>query len=250
VPPRRVVVSLNAGHFARPDLFWERSVRYGFLDRAELAEVLDTARKLGDRTVLAPHRDDGLPPSLRSLLYSVRFPSLYFNALQKGGVFLRLWGNQARLAESLAARGQYFFGTEPGSSAVAAEGTLERFAPLPVQDHYFARMLELLADRGIPADFIAMPLNRSTHARVLADVERDFGAYLAVYAARFDNFSVVGAVMPYWPDRYFGDEFAHLNPPGAALFSAGLGACLRARLAGQAGDCRIGSPAELAAQTP
>ena len=251
VPPRRVVVSLNAGHFVKPDLFWERSVRFGFLDRAELAEVLRTAQALGDRSVLAPRHDDGLPPLLRGFLYAIRFPSLYFNGLLKGGGFLRLWQNQASLEAGLAARGQYFFGTDPGSSAVAAEGGLKGFVPLPVQDHYFSRMLTVLAARDIPVDFIAMPLNRSTHARVLASVERDYAAYLDGYAARFGHFSVVGTVMPDWPDRFFGDAFAHLNPPGAALYSAGFGACLRARLDGQATSCAIGwTGGDLASAAP
>lgn len=240
VLPRRVIISLNAGHFVQPDLFWERSVRFGFLDRAELTDVLRTAQRLGDRSVLAPYHDDGLTPLLRANLYAMRFPSLYFNGVLKGGVFLRLWRNQATLRAGLASRGQYFFGTDPGSSAVAAEGGLERFVPLPVQDYYFARMLVRLAAKDIPVDFIAMPLNRSTHAQVLPAVERDYGAYLAGYAARFSNFTVVGKVMPDWPDRFFGDAFAHLNPGGAALYSAGLGVCLRARLDGRTGDCEIG----------
>ena len=82
-------------------------------------------------------------------------------------------------------------------------------------------------------------------------MERDYGAYLGGYAARFGNFTIVGKVMPEWPDRYFGDAFAHLNPGGAALYSAGFGACLRARLDGRAGDCEIGwSAAKLASQAP
>jgi hypothetical protein len=53
-----------------------------------------------------------------------------------------------------------------------------------------------------------------------------------------------------WPDWFFGDAFAHLNPTGAAIYSAGFGACLRGRLqgqglggdgfAGQAPGCDIG----------
>ena len=31
IPPRLVIISLDPGHFVHPDLFWERSVRYGFL---------------------------------------------------------------------------------------------------------------------------------------------------------------------------------------------------------------------------
>jgi hypothetical protein len=56
-------------------------------------------------------------------------------------------------------------------------------------------------------------------------------AYLAGYAARYPNFHIVGPLTPAWDHGWFGDEFAHLNPAGAALFSARFGDCLRARLA-------------------
>ena len=42
---------------------------------------------------------------------------------------------------------------------------MRAFRPLPVLDRYFDRMLALLAARGIPTDFIAMPMNRSHPGR-------------------------------------------------------------------------------------
>ena len=38
----------------------------------------------------------------------------------------------------------------------------------------------------------------------------------------------MGDVMPAWPDAYFGDGFAHLNPGSAISFSDTLGRCLDA----------------------
>jgi hypothetical protein len=239
-PPRRVVISLDAGHFVLPDLFWERTVRFGFLDRAELDEVLRTAERLGDATIIAPRHPDGLPWRVRALLYSIDFPTVQFASLLKGGLLLRWVENRAALRAGIAARGQYFFGTAAGSDAVAAEGNLRAFVPLPVQDHYFRRMLALLAVRGIAVDFVAMPLNRTTARQVRPAVARDFTAYLADFTTLYQNFSVVGTVLPDWPDRYFGDEFAHLNPDGAALFSRRFAACLHARLAGSDVGCAGG----------
>jgi hypothetical protein len=54
-------------------------------------------------------------------------------------------------------RGQYFFGTAPGSDVVGMEGELDRFAPLPVLDWYFNRALALLAARGIDVEFGSCP---------------------------------------------------------------------------------------------
>lgn len=238
VPPRRVVISLDAAHFTQPDLFWERSVRFGFLNTADLSALQRAESQANDTSFAAPQRPDGLPASLRARLYAWRFPPLYFNSLLRGGVLLRWWSNRRAYTAVLAARGQYFFGRDAGSSTIAVEGHMQAFRPLPVLDRYFDRMLALLATRDIPADFVAMPMNRTTRASVRPDVRAAFTRYLAGYAARYPGFHVVGPVMPAWPDRYFGDAFSHLNPRGATRLSAAFGRCLRRRLAGKpAGGC-------------
>ena len=231
VPPRRVVISLDAAHFAETDLFWERSVKYGFVGPADLALLRRWSRETGDDSLETPKVPDGLPAALRGWLYTWRFPALYFGSLAKGGGFLRLWENRAAFAAALAARGQSFFGRDDGSSTVAVEGHMTAFVPLPVLDRYFDRMLALLAARGIPVDFVAMPMNQATGRVVLPAVRAGFAAYLARYEARYHGFHVVGPAMPAWPDRYFGDGFSHLNPRGAALLSARFGQCLQGRLA-------------------
>ncbi len=222
-PPRRVIVSFEAGHFTRPDLLWERSVGFGFLRAAAVARLRRVSARLGDWSVYAVRRPDGLRPRVRAALYSVRFPSLYFAALARAGLFLRWWENRSRLAAVLAARGQYFFGTAPGSTVVAMDGTLRRFRPLPVLDWYFNRLLRLAAARGIPVDFVAMPMNTATWRAVRPEVRAGFAAYLAGYAARYPNLRIIGPVMPHWPDRFFGDGFSHLNPAGARRYSAAFG---------------------------
>jgi hypothetical protein len=221
-PPRRVIVSLDAAHFTEPDLFWERSVRFGFVDAEELTDLRQVSRQLNDPSIYDAQRTDGLPAPVRSVLYTVRFPSLYFNSLAKGGIFLRWWNNREALASSLAARGQYFFGTDDGSSVVAAEGHLRSFVPLPVLDHYFDRMLASLAAHNIPVDFVAMPMNQATWLAVRPEVRTMFAAYLAAHATRYANFRVIGEVMPHWPNRWFGDGYSHLNPAGARRLSTEL----------------------------
>lgn len=238
LPPKRVIISLDAGHFASPDLFWERSVKYGWVGPDDLAELRQVARQTGDQSLAEPKRPDGIPAALRARLYAWHFPPFYFNSLLHGGIFLRLWVNRQTYADALAARGQYFFGQAQGSSSVAAEGRMTGFQPLPVLDVYFNRMLALLAARGIPADFVAMPMNQATRQAVRPAVRAGFAGYLAQYQARYPNFHVVGPEMPAWPDRYFGDEFSHLNPQGVALLSTRLGPCLAGLLShSAAADC-------------
>jgi hypothetical protein len=231
VRPRRVLISLSVIDFMQPDLFWERSVRFGFLNAAELSDFTRVAHALGDWPVFRGQQSDGLPDRLRGRLYDLRFPPLYFNSLLKGGVFLRWWQNTRSLQAALDERGHYYFGTDAGSSIVAVDAHLPVFQPLAVLDWYFDRLLALLAERNIPVDFISMPLNHATAQQVRPEFRDAFHAYLASYEARYPGFHVVGPVMADWPDRWFGDGFSHLNPGGAARFSAILGRCLAERMA-------------------
>jgi hypothetical protein len=224
--PKRVILSLDAVHFTEPDLFWERTARFGFVDAGEIATLREVSHALNDVSVYELRHTDGLPSWLRDAMVRVRFPSLYFTSLVKGGVLLRWPRNRANLAASLASRGQYFFGTAAGSDTVAAEGHLLEFKPLPVLEWYFNRVLEQLDAQGIPAVFIAVPMNDAT-AREIAPAARDgFRSWLAGYEARYPRFHVAGDVMPHWPNALFGDGFAHLNREGATRFSIGLERCM------------------------
>ncbi len=226
-PPKQIILSLDAVHFTHPDLFWERTVRFGFVNAKDIEALRQVSQALGDVSVYEIRHTDGLPSRLRDAMYRVQFPPLYFASLVKGGVFIRWFRNQETLDSGLAARGQYFFGTAAGSDIVAADGHLREFRPLPVLDWYFNRVLEHLAAHGIPAVFIAMPMNDATARMVDPAVAASFRNWLAGYEARYPGFRVVGQAMPHWPNRYFGDGFAHLNPAGANSFSSGLGFCFK-----------------------
>ena len=43
-PPRLVIISLDPGHFSRPDMFWERSVRFGVVTGADIAALREASR--------------------------------------------------------------------------------------------------------------------------------------------------------------------------------------------------------------
>ncbi len=217
--PKLVVLSLDAVHFSRPDLFWERTMRFGFLNAAELADLRDTSAAMRDPSVYEERHTDGIPSRLRDGLYLAHFPPYYFASLIEGRLVWRWPHNREGLAASLAARGQYYFGTASGSSVVAADGTLAAFRPLPVLDRYFDRILALLAERGIPSVFVAMPMNETTARAVRPAVRDAFAAWLAAYEARYPSFHVAGPVLRAWPDQWFGDGFSHLNPSGAERFS-------------------------------
>ncbi len=183
-PPRRVIVSFNAVHFTEPDLFWERSVHFGFVRDTDPSRFAKPAsEQLNDPSVYDLRRDE-LTPNAESALYTAHFPSFYFNSLVKSGGIASLAKSPDLGGHHRRAR-QYYFGVDAGSGIVAAEGHLETFAPLPVLDHYFDRLLALLAERRTPVDFVAMPMNEATSQSLRPEIREQFAAYLAGYAARY-----------------------------------------------------------------
>jgi hypothetical protein len=220
--PVLAIVSFDPGHFTHSDLFWDRSVRFGALSAPDIAALRAASRQTGDESVYRTGSAAGLPPIIRDWLYEIRFPPLYFSSLVHGGIVLRWPRNRQTLETTLAERGHYYFGTDPGSDAVAVDGHMDRFDPLPILDHYFDRLLTMLDQNGIETLFIAMPTNEATWRQVNPVMRDQFAAYLAGYERRYKHFRVASEITPHWPDRYFGDRFCHLNPGGAERFSARL----------------------------
>jgi hypothetical protein len=227
-PPRRLILSFDPGHFVRPDLFWERSVRFGFISAADIAALRATSAALEDPSVYEERHRDGIPSRLRDWLQAVRFPPYYFASLSHGGLFLRWRQNLVVQQTGIAARGHYGFGQDAGSDYVAIEGHLQAFQPLPVLDHYFNALLRLAEQSGVEVLFVAMPVNDATWQSVRPEVREAFTAYLTAYQDRYRHFHLMGEVMPHWPNRYFGDQFCHMNTEGARRFSQELSQRLHA----------------------
>jgi len=108
-PPRLVIISLDPAHFTRPDLFWDRSVRFGFLSAPDITSLREASRQTGDDSVYEQHHSNGLPSLLRDWLYEIRFPPLYFSSLVHGGGFLRWARNQQTLDATFVRTGALLF---------------------------------------------------------------------------------------------------------------------------------------------
>jgi hypothetical protein len=229
-PPSRLILSFDPGHFSRPDLFWERSVRFGFLSASDIAELRRVSIATGDMSVYEERHADRMPSRLRDWLYLAHFPVYDFASLMHGAGFLRWPRNQRMLDETLARRGQYSFGTAPTSHEVAVEGHLDGFTPLPVLDHYFHAILDLADQHGMQMLFLPMPINQATYDRVDPALRLGFAAYLHAYEDRYARFQVADDIMPHRPDASFGDQFCHMNPPAAERFSDELSQRLLATL--------------------
>jgi hypothetical protein len=226
-PPSRVVLALEPMNFQDVSEFlWRNDARFGFIGFAELEAIRHTADRLGDPAFEQANTGDGLRGLPRDLLYALHFPPLYFSALVQARGFGRYRINQARFAAVRRSRGFVPYASPQADDLVAEVAALDRFAPIALQDYYLGRMLELLRDRGVAVELLTLPITEATGQRLKPEIRAQFAAYLAGFAARYANVHVLGPVLPVWPDRLFSDR-NHLNPEGAAAYSARFDACLR-----------------------
>ncbi len=84
-----MILSFDAGHFSRPDLFWERSVRFDLLSAEDIAELRRVSRETGDPSVYEERHADVIPSRVRDWLRLAHFPTYDFGSLLHGGIFLR-----------------------------------------------------------------------------------------------------------------------------------------------------------------
>jgi hypothetical protein len=238
--PRAVVISLTPPHFMITDMFWDRGVKFGLIDRTTLEQIRSRSRQFDDRIVWAgislTFDDLGPlfgPPSvgdvearLKIALYSSRFPSFYYSSLVAGGLFLRENNKEHIYRGIRQSLGYHSFGTLNGSRALAPETGFPAFHPAPSMESYFSDTIALFQAKNIPVYFIACPLNEVSAASLHPGYADDFVAYMKTYDTRYSNFHRLGDPFPIMPWTAFGDP-NHLNLQGALLFSDRVAALLR-----------------------
>ncbi len=241
--PRAILISLAPFRFITDASFWENSVRFGLLDPATVDEIWHRSRQYPDDLVLGTvgydHLDDpsrsplfgpktwgDVEARLKKNLYAIRFPSVYFAALESGAINQRQAFNLATYHDVLKARGHKLLWMADGSHALSAETRASSFAPSPLLDSYWAETLDLFQQKNIPVYFIACPLNEESAAALHPGFADEFDAYLRGYEKSHANFHVLGGTFKTRPWTDFGGD-GHLNGKGAKAFSGDVAALLR-----------------------
>lgn len=213
---------------------WQNAVRYGMLGATELGEIRSTAAAIGDPTYLEVKTREGLTGLQRDIVYQMRVPSIYFNSLVEGRVFLRAQQNEAKFREVRAARGYPNYGAGGGGLPGAA---IDAFQPLPLQQRYLEDTVAMFGKAGVPVHFLITPLSRERFGPAGQQPLDDYLAFLRRIEARHPNFRLLQDRVPLWPKAMFVDG-AHLTKAGAETFTDLLARCMAARSTKDAAPAR------------
>jgi len=226
-PPRAIFLSLSPYHLTRCDVFWQRTVKFKFLDLGDFLEVLSLARELDDYPFddfradpLDPPVSNGLMPleiyKDFTLLY-LDFLYYYQADLYAGRLFSRLEGNRRVLEEMGAGRGRRTVEMTPANEPINHEARLDRFQESPLLTLYLHRFLDRCRRDGIRVVYETAPFNDPSLQALAPAWREGFRQYLDRLGDRYPEFRFVREI-PGYPDGLFADE-SHLNDRGAARYT-------------------------------
>jgi hypothetical protein len=200
-----VLISFSPANLMRIDnlahVFWGRSAQFGYFSLGELNEIRRRSRGLNDETLFGPESPADLDAFLKSLFYTIKFPSYYVPALLDAGFENRSVENQKIFDLVLSDRGHGYFGQAKGATTPDAEVGLQSFAPQKIIDEYFNQTLALLNARNIPVYFVAMPHNVASTQLYSPDMNKGFDDYINSYVSRYPHFHILGDLFLSWPSQ-------------------------------------------------
>lgn len=219
--PSRVLVAFSPNQLRDLTWFWSRGVQMGAVDGPALAEIAANAKVLGDPQLYKGGFGAEPPPAIKNWTYLHAFPVYDFSSIlgTLAGRQDRRAMNEAIYRQVLADRGQ---GQAPSGStcptAVSPEARDARFAPSPLIDRYYRRLLALVSASGARAVIAPLPYSASSMAEQSAAYRSDYEKYLAGVVRGLPQVSASAPYFVAFPDCSFVDEM-HMNGQGAASFS-------------------------------
>ncbi len=201
-------------------MFWERSVRFGVVTGADIVGLREASRQTGDPSVYDSDHVDGLPlAGTRLALPEALSAAVFFQSgcmpacCFAGGATSASWPRPCLPAGIIT--------SEPTPARARSRSTATSTRSAPCRSWIITLTGCWRCSTAMASSLASSPC-RSTKrhgARSIRRCATAFAAYLAGYERRYRRFHVASDIMPHWPDRFFGDQFCHLNPAGAERFS-------------------------------
>ena len=216
--PLGFILSLSIEHLTHAECFWERAVRFDYLHREEIEEVVESERRLHDPEIMGTTETERTYNRFLQLLLPLRFPSFLYPEIRSSSFGSRKKENEERFRVAIASGGSVSYGRRAASLDLDKEAALTGFQPSPVLDFYLGKTLDLLADNRLPVYFVAGPVNEVSRRVYRPSMVEEFSRYFRQVQVRHPNLQLLGSLMTVRPADQFTD-CAHLNDPAADRWS-------------------------------
>jgi len=209
--PDSIFLSISPRFFCEILCFWDNAVRNEFIDYNDFKEISENSKNLDD-TVLGNFID------LKFLLYQIKYIAFYQADIYANRICFAKKTNLQMIDWMQNNKGQRFHPNLLNSSSeLNYETKYQNFKPSPLLDSYFDKIFELCRKNNIALIFFAMPMNKSSFAKLNLDFKNQYSFYIEKYSSKYPEFLISDSLY-FYEDTYFGDN-SHLNPKGKQIFT-------------------------------
>lgn len=208
-PPKILILSYMSLHYMQEDTFWERAIKFDYLDFGEFVEIMENARSLGQYKIFG--NDSKQCKWHYFFTYKINprnFLAEIYNTLQEWTLYYSRYKNNKHIMDSLAQNGGHFFyGRAKESKELNEEAKLKGFTLNPLYDLYLRKIMDLAKAHNIIVFHYQMPFNQSSFEALDLGFVREYNAFLD---SMQDKYGII-SLNHIWalPNSDFGDS-SHL----------------------------------------
>jgi len=197
VPPHKILLSYAPFHLEGIEAYWQRTVKFSFLNDADYREIRDIAISINDSKTLGYEHS----------YLDYKYPQIYFMNVLNGIIHMRWRKNNEVYKEFTHSKGHYFFGRKPSSSELNADINKENFKPNKLIDLYLKNLLTLANNNNITIYWYTMPINKSSFDQTTKNFIDQFDNYIGKLSKEYNIIQLNN--LNYMADENFGD-YNHL----------------------------------------
>jgi len=219
---KKIIVSYASFHLESTDTFFERTVKFKFLNIPDLKEIFSlsfsTNQKFWDETSLHYQgMGDKASAIIKAGLTYANFPFYYKPELSNLSPINRYKTNVEVYKEITASKGHFNFGTAEFSDGLSKEADRPEFVLNKVCASYLEKTFQLAHENNIQVLYKTAPCNTTSFNRLQKKYLSEYNNYFRELKQKFPNVLFDETLFPY-NDSLFGDP-SHLNKRGCIAFS-------------------------------
>ena len=202
--PKALILSFMGEHYMREREFWERAIKFDFLDFGEFSEIIENARKVGQCKVI---NQNGKCKKYYFFKYKMQlqnYTAEIYNALIYWRVWRSRYARNMQVMSDLAQNGGHFFyGKWHESNGLNFETELKGFALNPLYDLYLQKIANLAVAHNIALFHYQMPFNEASFNALDSRFTVEYNAFLDSMQSKYGLISLnrIWAL----PNSDFGD---------------------------------------------
>ena len=204
-PPKVLILSYMSVHYNSAGTFWERAIKFDFLEFDEFKEIIKNAKKLDECGIVGKCKAWDF---VKYKLDIKNFSAEMYNAWQEFKDGNSRYKRYLQVMDELGKNGgHYFYGRNLGASDDNYEVSQSSFKTSALINLYLHKIMALARANGIRVFHYQMPFNQSSFDKLNSAFVSDYNAFLN---SMQDEFGITPLNF-IWalPDSDFGDP-SHL----------------------------------------